>query len=497
VPDAERGGTGPVRAGPPPHDPLDGRLDLDALDAPVDLDVIGTEPAGGVLPERLRGALERSGVAPFVRRHRHALAVGSVTAALALGLLGSWWLARPAPLPAAPLLLVKASGPDSTQVRVRPTDRGLVDLTLDVAVASVERPGVAVALLSLTGPALSPVAGAAASPVDTATGDTVTGVSAALDCASPSAGADALRADPSDFGVEVRRTAPEGEVRVDTVPLVGAQRLAQVVRGTCLQAAAGRELTTTALTATPLEGVAAADLEVAVHNGGTREWPELRVSLLGQPWVVGMGSATDLAPGATATLRARLWLQDCADPSAALAGGLQVRTSFAAVDTIPYSADNAGNTFRLPVDAAARKRMTDAFAAVCSSAVPAATATAADVHSGATDTSAGTIDLTLTVHAKGAALLEVDAGGPTAGGELTPIDAPVHLDHGTGVLHATWTLPGCSDLLVAGIPRFGVALVSFDASGGERRPYLMPVRGEPLRVALVRVCGEAARTLVP
>jgi hypothetical protein len=93
--------------------------------------------------------------------------------------------------------------------------------------------------------------------------------------------------------------------------------------------------------------------------------------------------------------------------------------------------------------------------------------------------------------------MEVDAGGPTAGGELTPLDAPVHLDHGTGVLHATWTLPVCADLLVAGLPRFGVALVSFDANGGERRPYLMPVRGEALRVALVRLCGEAARGLVP
>lgn len=497
MPEPERGGTVPARAGPPGPDPYDGRLDLDALDAPVDLDVIGTDLAGPLLGERIARILERSGVAPFVRRHRRTLVVGSVTTVLALGLLGSWWFARPVPLSAAPLLLVKTSGPDSTQVRVRPTGRGLADLTLDVAVASAERPGVTVVLVSLTGPGLSRVAGGAASPVGTANGDTETRVSAVLDCASPSGSADALRADPSGFGVEVRRTAPGGEVRVDTVPLVGAQRLALVVRQTCLQAVADRELRTTSLTATPLAGVAAADLAVTVHDAGTGPWPELRVSMLGQPWVVNIGRATDLAPGGTTTLRARLWLQDCADPSAALAGGLQVRTSFAAVDTVPYSTDNAGNTFRLPVDAAARKQVTDAFAGVCSSAVPAATVTVADVHGGATGTTAGTVDLTLTVHAEGAALMEVDAGGPTAGGELTPLDAPVHLDHGTGVLHATWTLPVCADLLAAGVPRFGIALVSFDANGGERRPYLMPVRGEALRVALVRLCGEAARGLVP
>ncbi len=493
MPDARREERPSTRAGGPAYDRLDRRLDLDALDAPLDLDVLGTGPDGPLLSERLRDVLERAGVAPFVRRHRVPLAAGSLVVALGVAVLTSWWLTRPEPLPAAPRVLVTASGSDRTQVGLLPADGGLVGITLDVAVVSSERPGVGVALVALTGPALEPPRGDVAD-LGAATAGTGGTVSAVLDCASSASTAAGLAAADAEFGVEVRRTAPEGEVRVDSVPLVGAQRLAQVVRHTCLQAAAERELATTSFAATPLEGVVAANLAVTVRNNGTRTWPGMRVSTEGQPWIVNDGSPTDLAPDATTTLRARLWPDDCADPSAALADGLQVRASFAAADAVPYSADNADNTFRLRLDDAARRTAADAFAALCSIPAPTATVTSADLGTGGSDGSAGTLTLTLAVRSPGAALLEVDGGGPTASGLLIPLETPVHVVRGSGVLRATWALPPCSGLLAAGIPRFGVSLVP--VSGGPRRPYALTLGGEELRIALVRACGDAARPLV-
>jgi len=206
--------------------------------------------------------------------------------------------------------------------------------------------------------------------------------------------------------------------------------------------------------------------------------------------------ALDLPPTGSAALRVRLWLQDCANPVAALNDGLLLRTSVSAADTDPASGDDAGNTIRLGLPAAELAQVDRAFAAVCATAVPTAVVTQAIVHNGGSDSSAGVLELTLAVHGDGAALMEVDQGTDTAGGQLSALDTPVHLDHGAGTLHAAWTLPRCTDLIAAGVPRFSVNLVTFDASGGERRPYLVAMAGDELKVALTRVCGPAVSSLV-
>jgi hypothetical protein len=196
-------------------------------------------------------------------------------------------------------------------------------------------------------------------------------------------------------------------------------------------------------------------------------------------------------------LGARLWLQDCADPSAALAEGVTVRATFAADDAVPGSADNAGNTFSLPLDAAALAPVSTAFAAVCSSAVPVATVRQAAVSTGGSDTSAGTLQLTIDLAAQGAALVEIDRGATTAGGRLTALESQVRLVHGAGTLHAGWVLPRCGDLLAAGLPTLSVSLVTSGSASGERRPYLVPISGEALRDGLAEVCGDTATVLVP
>jgi len=502
VTEAQRGSSAaPSRPGSPayPSDTrLDGRLDLDDLDAPLDLDVIGEDSDRLLLSEHVRRVLETTGVAPFVRRHRTPVVAGGLVAALLLGSAGYWWVSRPVPLPDAPLLLVKTIGPDQEQVTLDPADgsHGTVGVTVSVAVASVERTGVRVELVSLTGPGLAPPASSRVSLVDTSVTDAVSTVSATLDCATSGSADAAIAAEPAGFGLVVRRVAPEGETRDDRILLVGAQRLAQLVRSACLQAAADRELSVTKVTARPLDGVAAADLDVVLTNTGTRTWSGLRTSTRALPWLVNGRAPTDLAPGGTAEIRTRVWLQDCANPSSALADGLPLRASFTAEDLEPNAPDNVGNTITVPVDAATRGRVDAAFADLCSSATPAAVVTQAIVHSGGSDRSAGTLELTLAVRAEGAALMEVAQGTSTAGGTLTPLENPVHLTRGRGVLHAAWELPRCADLLSAGLPRFSVNLVSLDGTGGERRPYVMPIAGDDLRVALGRVCGAPLTGLV-
>ena len=498
-PTVQRGG-GPAsaRPGSAPYSSsrLDGRLDLDHLGAPLDLDVIGTDPDGTLLSERVRDLLESTGVAPFVRRHRASLVAGGLVLALVVGSAGYWWLARPVPLPDLPQILVKTSGADREQATLRAGDGSVVGLTLDVAVASVERRGVSVQLLSLAGPGLAAPTSGRVSLVDTGVTDSVSTVSAAIDCATPASADAAIAAEPDDFGVVVRRMAPEGEQRDDRVPLVGAQHLAQVVRSTCLQALADRELSVRSVTAKPLAGLAAADLVMRVASTGPHVWTGLRTSTRGLPWLINGSPAADLEPGGVVAIKTRLWLQDCANPSAVMAEGILLRTAFTPEDAEPNAADNLGNTFALQPGSAARELVDRAFATTCSDRVPAAVVTQAIVHEGGNDTSAGTLELTLRVRADGASIMEVAQGGSRAGGLLKPAYNPVHLVDGVGVLQASWELPLCSDLVPAGVPEFAVNVFGVDSKDGEGRPYLMPLSGDELRVALVRVCGAEADGVV-
>jgi hypothetical protein len=189
VPDPQRGGTAassrPGATAYPAGSRLDGRLDLDDLEAALDLDVIGADPERSLLSERVRRVLESSGVASVVSRHRVSVVAVGVLAALVLGSAAWWWASRPVPLPDAPRVLVKTSGPDQEQVTVDAGDGRVVGLTLSVAVASVERTGVGIELLRLTGPGLSAPTSGRVSLVDTSLTDSVSTVSAALDCTSP------------------------------------------------------------------------------------------------------------------------------------------------------------------------------------------------------------------------------------------------------------------------------------------------------------------------
>ena len=189
-------------------------------------------------------------------------------------------------------------GPDSSQVALDLSGRGTVTgLTVAIAVASVERLGVSVELISVTGPGLSSAPGVPATVVDTSKADEHVTASASVDCSTPAATSDVLGATDSDYGIDVRRTAPGGEVRIDRVPLVGAHRLREVLHQTCLQVAADRDLSLVSVTATPVRDVAAVDLVVGVGTTSTGAWQGLQVSRLGGPQIVGDGPSTTVSPG--------------------------------------------------------------------------------------------------------------------------------------------------------------------------------------------------------
>ena len=88
----------PSADGPRFGNPLDGRLDLDDLDRPHDLDLLGQD-ASPLVSERLSAWLEERGINPFLRRHRRLVIATTAAVVVTLAASGLWWVSRPPPLP--------------------------------------------------------------------------------------------------------------------------------------------------------------------------------------------------------------------------------------------------------------------------------------------------------------------------------------------------------------------------------------------------------------
>ena len=477
----------PSADGPRFGNPLDGRLDLDDLDRPHDLDLLGQD-ASPLVSERLSAWLEERGINPFLRRHRRLVIATTAAVVVTLAASGLWWVSRPPPLPDRPLLLIKAIGPDSSQVALDLSGRGTVTgLTVAIAVASVERLGVSVELISVTGPGLSSAPGVPATVVDTSKADEHVTASASVDCSTPAATSDVLGATDSDYGIDVRRTAPGGEVRIDRVPLVGAHRLREVLHQTCLQVAADRDLSLVSVTATPVRDVAAVDLVVGVGTTSTGAWQGLQVSRLGGPQIVGDGPSTTVSPGEHAYLDVRLWPQDCAHPTDMLANGLLLYASPLGVDDTGLSV--ADTTFRLPLNSSEIAVVAAAFAGPCGNDHPRATVEHAVIWQGLGGTSPGSIELTVALDAPGTFLVELDDAADTEFGRLIPAATPVHIESGRGTAHLAWDLPSCASLQTGGRPQLAIHVVLFDSD--VRRPYLLTLDGARLSAAVSRLCDGA------
>lgn len=467
----------------------DGHLDLDDLDLATSLDVVGDdEPRLG---ELIAARLEAAGITPWLRRHRLLLSATAVVVVLAMVAGGVVWLRRPVPLPRDPRVLVKVSGPDPTAVvELDETTGRPVGVTQQLSLTTAERPGVVIEV-ALAGPGLSPVDESRGwTVVDRSQADDVFAVDGRLDCSTPESTTAVVGAGADDYGLQVRRTAPEGEVRTERVPVVGALALVGAVRAGCLQIAADRDLAVTSAVATPVPGTAAATLDLTVANRSPRRWMGLRVSLAASPLVVGAGPAADLEPGTTQHLVARVWPDDCADPARALERGLPVRPELGP-DGNPDAGTLPTPTVQLALPDSARVDVVRAVQATCGTDVPLLTVESARMRSGAQGGRAGTVDLRVAVEADDARRLDAEAVGSLVVGTLAAARFPVPVRDGVARLDLTWQLPGCEAVLRAGRPRLTVTL-----QGGTARPYLLDLRGDDLRVVLARLCGDEVAAVV-
>ncbi|MGE0818316.1 MAG: hypothetical protein AB7O74_06585 [Candidatus Nanopelagicales bacterium] len=486
------GGRGRTRrddraAGSSYADPLDGRLDLDHLDDATPLDVLGDDVDDRpLLSERIRDGLERSGVLPWIRRHR-ALAAGiAAAAAVAVVVAGVWWEGRPKPM-ADPRVSVTTGGNEPARL-ILDASTGLVTaITQLVLVRSDEPTGTTVDTVGVEGPGLQ----RPQSRVITAQpGDTVTGaVTSQVECSTEEASTAVARAHADDYVVRIRRTSALGEVREDTVPLSGSEEWLSDVRSSCVQIAAERDLEVQAVDVRPVDGVIATDVRLQVHNSSDQPWSGMRVSTDAGPTIVANGQDVDIAPGQSAWVPVRLWPDDCTDPVAPLAQGVPLR---AAIGDQEVGLERLNPSFTLPLSPAELDTVAAALRSICTATPPTSTIVRARVAGGTTEESAGTLTMYVDVTAPGAFLVEVQTQPPDARGLVTPFETPTQVVDGVARIHLTWVLPQCFDLLSSGAPELSVRLVADDV----RRPYLLRLHGDPLRLNVDRLCGSTVASVV-
>jgi hypothetical protein len=472
-------------------DPLDGRLDLDDLDAPLDLESIGDDHDDPYLSERVRAWLDEKGVLPWVRRHRVVLASASAVALVAVSIAGITYVRRPVPLPAQPRLVLTSSGADVDQVQVDTASRPH-NLTLSVVLTSAEARGVTMTLLGLTGPGLVDNPGGIHEEVDPSQPDRALQTTAGIDCSEATTFAAVLAATPASYGVVVRRTSSGGDSRVDTVPLRGGSRLAAVVRQQCVQAAADRQLVVHSVGLTPLPDAVGLDLSLTVGATSGSAWNIERVVADPGSALTSSDGPTYASPERAAVLTATLYPSDCGHPLRDIADGIPVQAAPAG-----SSIDGgAGTQVLLPLPPDARTRIVELLATQCGTQPVTALIDQVITHEGSSVDSGGTLELRMHLVAPGAFVLPID-DTTTEAGRLHPDESPAAVTDGVATPVITWEVPPCARLARTGVPDLRVRAVVVQGEQTVERPYLLTLGGDELRVGITRLCGDsvAARVL--
>lgn len=474
-------------------DPLDGRLDLDRLDDPLDpygsdpldLDVVGDDSP--LLAERLRTWMEGRGVLVWLRTHRPVVAVVVALAALGLVAAGGWWLARPAYLADDARVEVTTSGQEPARLIVDPATGHITGITQLVLLSSAETPTVTVDALGVVGPGLSRPT--ARIPSSVAGAPTTGAVAADVSCDQPEETDAVVTSRASDYRVRVQRTdSATGEQRIDTVPLEGAEEWLRDVRRACVQIAADRDLEVRAVDAAQVEGSVAADIRMLVRNSADRPWRSVRVSTLGAPTVVAATPDIDIPAGSEEWVTVRLWPDDCSDPVRPLAQGVPLR---AALEDGIAVTESRAPTFYLPLTNGL-DTVADALRTTCTAEPPTATITKARVSGSSIQDGSGTIDIWIDLAVPSGGVVEVQQPLADRAGVVTPFEdvVPVGAD-GIAQVRVQWEVPGCFAMLQAGPPVLSVRVAS-----DLRRPYRLPLTGESMRTNLARLCGTTAGSVV-
>jgi hypothetical protein len=465
-------------------DPLDGRLDLDDLDAPLDLESIGDDHDHPYLSERLRGWLEEKGVIAWVRRHRVPLAGACALVVAAVAVAGVSYARRPVPLPEQPRLVLTSSGADADQVQVDTSGDEPV-LSLSMVLTSAEARGVRMTLLGLLGPGLVENPRAIPEEVDPAEPDRVLRTSALLRCGTPELLAAVLSATPQAYAVSVRRTSAEGATRVDAVPLRGGSRLHAVILQQCVQARADVELDVTGVRLAPLTDAVGLSMDITVEAIGGNAWNFERVVSTPASAITSDAGPTYASPDTPARLQADLYPTDCAHPLRDVAGGIAVQAAPAGA-----SVDGAAGTqVMLPLPSTVRTSIVQLLSVQCGDRPVTATIDQVITHAGGGADSAGTLELRMHLQAPGAFVVPIE-DTTTDAGRLRPDESPVHPVDGVATAVVTWKVPPCSRLAVTRVPKLVVSAVVLSGDSAIQRPYLVELVGDNMRVGITRLCGD-------
>ncbi len=474
-------------------DPMDGRLDLDRLDDPLDpygsdpldLDVVGDD--GPLLSERVRTWLDEHGVIAWLRGHRPLVGVAAALVALSLVAAGGWWLAQPDYLADAAAVEVTTSGQEPARLIVDVSTGQITGLTQLVLLSSSESPTVTVDALGVVGPGLARPT--ARIPSAVAGAPTTGAVAADIECSTADQTSAMVGSRASDYRVRVQRSdSATGEKRVDTVPLQGAEEWLRDVRKACVQIAADRDLQVLRVEASQVPEAVAADIRMLVRNSSDQVWRSVRVSTLGAPTVVAATPDVDIAAGAEEWVTVRLWPDDCADPVRGLAGGVPLR---AALEDGIAVTESRAPTFYLPIDNGL-DAVASALRRTCTAEPPTAEITKARVSGSSIQDGAGTIDIWVDLKVPSGGIVEVQEPLADRAGIVKPFQDVVNVDDdGIARIKVQWQVPGCFAMLQAGAPVLNVRVVS-----DLRRPYRLPLTGESMRTNLTRLCGTTAGSVV-
>lgn len=465
------------------------RLDLDDLDplvdldSAVDLDVVGDD--GPTASERLTGWLRERGVTDVVRRHPVAAvcATALVVAAAALG--GWWWSSRPPTLPEPPGVVAAVSGEDPALAETSPDGQATqVQQAVDLTVTEARDVGIEV--LGVTGPGLGDVAGLPIVIADVDRRDSPVPARGALACGTTAQTSALSGARDIDYRVVIRRNRGTTSA-VDAIPLVGAQRLLDLIRSTCLQRAADRELRITGMSVQRLPGTAALRLEFVVQSTGEGTWTSLQIADAARPTLVPVGDPLTVVPQESALVHGNLRPADCADPASVISSGVLMSAS------PPGGAPPGGAEppIVLTLHPGLQRAIVDSVRALCGAASAKLTIASALMRTGSRAGTGGTLDIELTVVSHGASAVKL-VPSTTAAGRVTPqLQTPVH-GSSVGPTRVTWELPPCAALVDTGLPQLHVDLETGAGSGRTMLPFLLPLDGDVLGVALNRLCPDVA-----
>lgn len=284
----------------------DGRLELDddghVVGSSHVLDLSDPTATEQLPPTRAHALVDRS-VAPWVRRHRTAVAsTAAVAVALALG--ASWWTHRPTPVePPDPIAIENAvlDGRDLGGPRIR--DDGYLMVAL--AVRSTD-PGTTYEVVGFDGPSLATTVvkadrrAAAGEPARVQ-------VEGVLQCSD----ARYVTARPSDFALQVRRTDSQGS-RIERVPLgADVTPLDIAVRNHCVEAYAAPALQIVDTTVVGQAGTTVASLGLVVRNVSSTPIEVATSRRTNGDVLVDLSPTVVIAPQRAAIVSSRLLVTDC------------------------------------------------------------------------------------------------------------------------------------------------------------------------------------------